>query len=305
MEVIHLLHDSKSAVQLSSVSLHTVITNQRWDLVDFINRNNILDSMNTKNIYKQTPLHRMISENKRDSVLLAVQHGADICLKDKNGVSAFCQVFQHKQWDLLPALLPQETDPWKFYSQIIDIFARQTEAMYQPSSLQYMLQFLPTPQHLHKLDFTFRFNSVHIAGIHVNDNDLHFPQLSRSYVKRFVDIVFILFERTCFVSLDDSPMASHKHLHSIDDDNKSIHSIIASKLEHLWTLHAQVTTLQKMCIFCIRENLPCKSDEDFGKLGLAPGLLHLVKFQHVADEIYEGRLEEVEDLSMDFDSLFY
>ena len=50
-------------------------------------------------------------------------------------------------------------------------------------------------------------------------------------------------------------------------------------------LSQNAMALTKLCVITIRQNLPCKTDEDFDRLGLPPALISLVKLSNVAEEI--------------------
>ena len=69
-------------------------------------------------------------------------------------------------------------------------------------------------------------------------------------------------------------------------------NIDASFVSYVMQKHAEFedmshnpATLKKLCVITIRDHLPCKTIENFSKLGLPPGLLPMVTFSGLAEDL--------------------
>ena len=140
----------------------------------------------------------------------------------------------------------------------------------------------------------------------LNDVTIEVPRISSEYKMLFVVKVCSLLQQTCLAKLN-SPVSLQTEDIGVFSSNYHELELISDLDEmevEVLDMFSGADTLLKLCIMRIRELLVSKTDEVFDQLCLAPGLLRLVKLHHIAEELHVDRLEDVEDLSVEFSSLF-
>ena len=263
----------------------------------------------------RTPLHDHLVDNW-DLVPILVQNGADVNLCDKQNNTPLLTALTHKgvsldvvkqlitpknisqrnndgntalrlvadRLDLVPVLI--QCGAQFDFSDIIDIFTAKT---FLPNYATCLIQHLPMPYHLSHVEFIFTEKKM--DKLEVNNKEIVLQEKPPISVLCMVDIICHLLQQTCLVKAQ-----SYRRL---DDIHTSVDESIVS---HITRKHAEFENtsetpamLTKLCMMTIRQYLPCKTDENFSKLGLPPGLLSLVTLSSLAEELnlmwWQGKLD--------------
>ena len=160
---------------------------------------------------------------------------------------------------------------------------------YNAETVRVMLQHLSMPYHLTHVEFIFIQNRM--EKLEINNTNIELPRNSPIELLSLVDISCHLLQQTCLVK--DQSYTRLEDIHTNVD--ASIVSYVTRKHAEFEVISGNPETLHKLCVVTIRQHLPHKTDENFTRLGLPPGLLSKVTLRSLAEELdlmwQQGKLQ--------------
>ena len=258
--------------------LDLVAKNRRWDLLPVLIQHGA--DVNQCNRWNKTPLHKAVIETTiPPDVVTQLISPQNINMQDSRGHTALNLFVSGQRWelghDLFSRLLRNGAQ-----CHVSDIIASIT-SHYNAACVRQLLQHLCMPYHLRHVEFIFSLN--HMEKLKVDNSVIMVPRHPAMSLPCLVDIICHLLQQTCLVKAQFYARLEDNHT-NVD---ASIVSYVVQKHSEFEDISHNPASLEKLSMVAIRQHLPIKSDENFARLGLPPGLLSLVTLSCLAEDLHQ------------------